>query len=251
MRYFLSIKYHGAAYHCWQIQQNALSVQQVLDETLSKVLRQPVATVGSGRTDTGVHARGQVAHFDSSIPLDEEECLYRFNAALPRDISISKMVPVTEQAHARFSATCRSYQYFIHQKRNPFLNGLSCFLPTKVDIKMMNKAAQQLVRYKKRNYASFSKKNTQNPSYDCHIFRTGWHVLEEDRLIFSISADRFLRGMVRAIVGTMLDVGASKISLNDFEKIVESQDRRQAGHSVDACGLFLTEVTYPTEIYQQ
>ncbi|MEM9832242.1 MAG: tRNA pseudouridine(38-40) synthase TruA [Bacteroidota bacterium] len=251
MRYFLSIKYHGAAYHGWQIQQNALSVQQILDETLSKVLRQPIATVGSGRTDTGVHAQGQVAHFDCNSPINEAEYLYRFNAALPRDISISELVKVNEKAHARFSATCRSYQYFIHQKKNPFLSGLSCFLPTKVDIEAMNKAAQQLVRYGKQSYVSFSRKNSQNPSHDCHIFRADWHVLEEDRLVFSISADRFLRGMVRAIVGTMLDIGGKKISLADLEVIIKSQDRRRAGPSVDACGLFLTEVTYPTEIYQQ
>ncbi|WKN46361.1 tRNA pseudouridine(38-40) synthase TruA [Tunicatimonas pelagia] len=251
MRYFLTIKYRGAAYHGWQIQQNALSVQEVLNQALSQILREPITTVGSGRTDAGVHAQGQVAHFNSNRLLAEEEYLRKFNAVLPHDISITELVAVTDDTHARFSATRRSYQYFIHQKKNPFLNGLSYLFPTKIDVDLMNKAAQQLVERKKQNYACFSKSKTQNTSYDCHIFRANWHVLEEDRLVFSISANRFLRGMVRAIVGTMLDIGTQTTSLTNFADIIASHDRRRAGRSVDACGLFLTEVTYPAEIYQQ
>lgn len=250
MRYFLTLKYHGAAYHGWQVQKNALSVQQVVNESLSRILREPIATMGSGRTDTGVHAQGQVAHFESDQLLDKDEYVHRFNAVLPHDISITEMVAVTHDAHARFSATRRSYQYFIHQKKNPFLNGLSYFFPSRIDVNVMNKAAQQLVERKKQNYACFSKSKTQNTSFDCHIFRAEWHVLEEDRWVFSISANRFLRGMVRAVVGTMLGIGTQTTSLADFDDIIASQDRRRAGRSVDACGLYLTEVTYPAEIYQ-
>ncbi|MGB3588619.1 MAG: tRNA pseudouridine(38-40) synthase TruA [Tunicatimonas sp.] len=251
MRYFLTLKYQGAAYHGWQIQQNALSIQQVLNEALSLILREPIATVGSGRTDTGVHAQGQVAHFNCNQLLNEKEHLHKLNAVLPHDISITELVAVTDEAHARFSAVRRSYQYFIHQKKNPFLNGLSYLFSTKIDVDLMNEAAQWLTERKKQNYACFSKGKTQNTTYDCHIFRADWHVLEKDRLVFSISANRFLRGMVRTVVGTMLDIGTQTTSLTDFATIVASQDRRQAGRSVDACGLFLTEVTYPDDIFRE
>ncbi|MEM9671891.1 MAG: tRNA pseudouridine(38-40) synthase TruA [Bacteroidota bacterium] len=250
MRYFITLMYHGATYHGWQIQKNALSVQQLVNESLSKILREPIVTTGSGRTDTGVHAQGQVVHFNTSQQLTKHEHLHKFNAVLPYDISITKLVRVADDAHARFDATTRSYQYFIHQRKNPFLRGQSYFFTPQLNLEMMNKAAQQLVQYGKQNYASFSKSNTQTSTFDCHIFRAGWHVLEEDRLVFSITADRFLRGMVRAVVGTMLDIGTGATSLTDFAAIINSQDRRQAGRSVDADGLFLTEVTYPADIYR-
>jgi tRNA pseudouridine38-40 synthase len=250
MRYFITLMYHGAAYHGWQIQQNALSVQQLINESLSKILREPIATTGSGRTDTGVHARGQVAHFDATQQLTEYEHLVKFNAVLPHDISITKLVRVGDNAHARFDATTRSYRYFIHQQKNPFLRGMSCFFTPQLNLEVMNKAARQLVQYGKQNYASFSKSNTQTTSFDCHIFQAGWHVLEDGRLVFTITADRFLRGMVRALVGTMLDIGTGTTSLADFGTIIASQDRRQAGRSVDACGLYLTEVTYPDDVYR-
>ena len=243
--------YHGAAYHGWQIQQNALSVQQVLNEALSRILRESVAVTGSGRTDTGVHASGQVAHFDTNQILDEAEHLYKFNAVLPPDISITRLQSVPEQAHARFGATSRSYQYMIHQKKNPFLNGISCFFPTPINVDLMNQAANLLVQYGKRDYTSFSKTKTQNHSFDCHIFLAHWHVIEKDRFMFAITANRFLRGMVRALVGTLLDIGTSTTTLADFPAIIESKDRRKAGRSVDACGLFLTDVTYPADIYPQ
>nr|WKN38136.1 tRNA pseudouridine(38-40) synthase TruA [Tunicatimonas sp. TK19036] len=251
MRYFISIMYHGAAYHGWQIQQNALSVQQVLNEALSRILQEPIVTTGSGRTDTGVHAKGQVAHFDTNQTLEEADYLYKFNAVLPHDISITRLQAVPDEAHARFSATARSYQYMIHQKKNPFLNGISYFFSANTDIDVMNQAADRLVQYGRRDYTSFSKTNTQNTSFNCHIFRAHWHVIEKDRFMFAITADRFLRGMVRALVGTLLDIGTHTTTLADFPTIIESKDRRKAGRSVDACGLFLTNVTYPADIYPQ
>lgn len=251
MRYFITLMYHGAAYHGWQIQQNAISVQQILNEALSRILKEPILTTGSGRTDTGVHARKQVAHFDTEKTLDETVYLYKFNAVLPFDISITQLQAVTDQAHARFDATSRSYQYMIHQKKNPFLNGLSYFFPRAVDIELMNQAAIQLVQYGKRDYASFSKSKTQTTSFNCHILRAHWHVIEEDRCMFAITADRFLRGMVRTLVGTLLDIGTHTTTLAGFPAIIESSDRRKAGRSADACGLYLTEVIYPADIYQQ
>ena len=251
MRYFITLMYQGAAYHGWQIQKNALSVQQLVNESLSKILREPITSTGSGRTDTGVHARGQVAHFDTSQRLTEQEHLHKFNAVLPHDISITKLVQATDNAHARFDATSRSYRYFIHQKKDPFLRGMSYLFTPQLNLEMMNKAARQLVQYGKQNYASFSKSNTQTTTFDCHIFRADWHVLEEDQLVFTITADRFLRGMVRAVVGTMLDIGTGSTSIDDFVAIINSQNRRKAGRSVDAGGLFLTEVTYPADIYRQ
>jgi tRNA pseudouridine38-40 synthase len=251
MRYFITLMYHGAPYHGWQIQQNALSVQQVLNEALSRILQEPIVTTGSGRTDTGVHARGQVAHFDYPHRLDAEEYLYKFNAVLPLNISITELRAVSDRAHARFDATSRTYQYLIHSQKNPFLNGLSHFFPKVVDIDLMNQAAARLVHYGRRDYGSFGKSNTQHTSSVCHIFRAHWHVIEEGRLMFAITADRFLRGMVRTLVGTMLDIGTKTTTLADFTTIVESGDRQRAGRSVDACGLFLTEVAYPLDIFRQ
>lgn len=249
MRYFITIMYYGAAYHGWQIQQNALSVQQVVNEALSRILKEPILTTGSGRTDTGVHARGQIAHFDTEQHLEKEH-QYKFNAVLPLDISITRLEKVADQAHARFDATSRSYEYLIHSRKNPFLNGQSYFFPRSVDTALMNQASDQLVESGKRDYSSFSKTNAQNATSDCHIFRARWHVIEEDRLRFTISADRFLRGMVRALVGTMLDIGTETTTLAEFTAIVASRDRRKAGRSVEPEGLYLTQVIYPNNIYQ-
>lgn len=250
MRYFLDLAYKGTHYSGWQVQANALSVQQKLQEALTTLLQQPIILTGSGRTDAGVHAKQQFAHFDSTRVLGERH-LYALNALLPKDISVSRCLPVHPGAHARFDAVRRRYEYFIHRTKSPFLQDLSYFFHSPLDFERMNKAASLLETAQKRNYACFAKSGHRGATYDCQIFRAHWHVIEENRWVFNIQANRFLRGMVRAIVGTLLDVGTGKISVENFAKIIDAQDRTLAGRSVDACGLYLSEVTYPATIFVQ
>ena len=241
------LSYRGTAYHGWQIQSNANTVQQVVHEALSRLLGEPVVITGSGRTDTGVHARQQVAHVDRPQPL-ATDFLFRLNAVLPPDVSVSQLYEVAPDAHARFSARTRRYDYFLHTFKDPFAQDRSYLVRFPLRLDLINEAAQQLVAYGEHNYACFSKLGTQPTTFRCHIFRAEWSVSEEStagqRMVFRITADRFLRGMVRAIVGTLLDVGTGKITVEDFRAIIGSQDRRQAGRSVPAHGLYLTEVTY-------
>ena len=246
-RYFLHLSYRGTAYHGWQIQKNAYTVQQAVHEALSRLLNEPVTVVGSGRTDTGVHARQQVVHFDQKQSL-ATDFLFRLNAVLPPDISADRLYEVPTDAHARFSAQTRSYEYHLHTFKDPFAQDSSYHVRFPLQLDLMNEAAQQLVAYGERNYACFSKLGTQPTTFRCHIRHARWLIHEESttgrRLVFRITANRFLRGMVRAIVGTLLDVGTEKTSLADFRAIVDSQDRQQAGRSVPPHGLYLTEVTY-------
>jgi tRNA pseudouridine38-40 synthase len=241
-RYFLELAYDGTKYHGWQVQQNAISVQELLNKALSTLLRQPIETTGCGRTDTGVHAREYFAHFDtdkSEIEIPKFEI--SLNALLPHDIAIKNIIPIHADAHARFDATLRSYEYHIHFEKDPFLNGYSWLLRDKPNLELMNRAAAIIMEYS--DFSCFSKSNTQVKTNNCKIVKAEW-VQTDNGIIFNISADRFLRNMVRAIVGTLM-VGKGEMQPEGIRDIIESKNRSNAGTSVPACGLYLTEVMYP------
>ncbi len=251
MRFFLEISYQGSQYHGWQKQHNAQGIQTVIEEALQKLLRQPVQVSGSGRTDTGVHACQQWAHFDAVLALVPENFLHRMNALLPRDIAVQSLWQVRETAHARFDAVCRSYEYHIHQEKSPFLNNLSYFFAITLDLERMNTCADSIADGVERDYRCFSKSGSSQDHHLCRIFSANWERTKNGRLIFRISANRFLRNMVRAIVGTLLEVGSGRMDHSDFEQILAGRDRRKAGRSVPAEGLYLCEVRYPQEIFLQ
>ncbi|WP_299617446.1 tRNA pseudouridine(38-40) synthase TruA [uncultured Tenacibaculum sp.] len=241
MRYFLELAYHGKNYYGWQVQPDVISVQEKLTKSISTILRQEVTIVGAGRTDTGVHASQMYAHFDVDLTLDDN-FTYKLNAILPNDIVIYRTIAVAENAHARFDASSRSYEYKIWLGRNPFVLDTTWQLNYKnIDIEAMNTAAALLYEYE--DFECFSKVKTDVRTFDCDVTHAKW-VLKGNELTFFISANRFLRNMVRAIVGTLLDVGLGKISIDDFKAVIESKNRSKAGVSVPAKGLFLTEVTY-------
>lgn len=248
-RYFVELAYVGEAYAGWQRQKNAISVQQVVEETLSKVLRLPaVSVIGSGRTDTGVHARKQVFHLDLPYQVDQtEDWLHRLNLALPKDIVFKAIFPVRQDAHSRFSAELRAYEYWLCSKPNPFLVNRAYFLFKLLDMNSMNKAANSMLG--EHDFASFSKVNTDVNHFRCKVSGAEWVRANDDMLVFHIAADRFLRGMVRAVVGTLLQVGLGKISISQFEEIFAAKDRKKAGQNAPACGLYLTEVKYPDSIF--
>lgn len=244
-RYFFEITYDGTAYHGWQVQENAMTVQEKLETALFTFLRESVETVGAGRTDSGVHAKQLFVHFDSSNPKlieDPNRCLHSLNALLPYDIAIQRIIPVHDNAHARFDATDRTYEYHIHFKKDPFLTYRSWLFRDKPDVKKMNLAAQKLIGT--QDFNCFSKSNTQVFTTICTIHEAYW-LHENDRLVFYIRANRFLRNMVRAIVGTLLEVGTKDISIDTIDTILASRDRSHAGASVPAHGLYLTKVSYP------
>ncbi|SEN35852.1 tRNA pseudouridine38-40 synthase [bacterium A37T11] len=248
-RYFIELAYHGAAYHGWQTQPNAITVQEVLDAALSTFFRETVSTLGCGRTDTGVHAAQFFAHFDLNLPIDmkrEKEIIYRLNGLLPFDIAVNGIKSVPAEAHARFDALSRTYEYRIHFGKQPFLNGLSWQQRSVPDMLAMNDAARLLKEY--CDFSSFSKSNTQVFTNNCCITEALWVWKNDYQLVFRITADRFLRNMVRAIVGTLLEIGWMKLSVEDMRRIIESRDRSIAGVSVPACGLYLTEVSYPSHL---
>jgi tRNA pseudouridine38-40 synthase len=250
LRYFLKISYRGTNYHGWQKQHNALGIQTVVENALQKVLGHDTDLSGSGRTDTGVHALQQYAHFDTDTALSPGECRHQLNAVLPKDIAVLEVLPVRDQAHARFDAVCRSYEYHIHQFKNPFLIDQSYFLRIPLNLERMNQAAALLADSQEKDYACFSKSGGSQQHTLCQIHIAQWYVHGSQQLIFNISANRFLRNMVRAIVGTLIEVGSGRISLQHFSNILDSQDRRQAGRSVPAQGLYLSEVAYPSEIFR-
>ena len=243
-RYFIELAYIGTAYHGWQIQQNSLSVQELINKALSTVCREDVETLGCGRTDTGVHARQLFAHVDLPEAMDvlNLRFLLSLNAMLPHDIVIKRFIKVQYDAHARFDATLRSYEYHIHFAKDPFLHNLSWHLRDHPDIGLMNQAAKLMMEY--RDFTSFSKSNTQTFTNNCVISRAEWLTTNKG-IVFHISADRFLRNMVRAIVGTLIKIGKNEIKVEDICTIIESKNRSNAGESVPACGLFLTSVKYP------
>lgn len=243
-RYFIEIAYNGTAYHGWQLQKNAHSVQEVLNKALSTICREEVETLGCGRTDTGVHARQLFAHFDLNAGTDlmDPRFLLSLNSLMPYDISAKSITPVSPAAHARFDATSRSYEYHIHFNKDPFKHNLSWLLRDIPDFQLMNKTAEIIKGY--TDFSCFSKSNTQTFTNNCVITHAEW-VTTKDGMIFHISADRFLRNMVRAIVGTLMKVGKKEIEPEEIRAIIESKDRSNAGESVPACGLYLTKVTYP------
>ena len=246
MRYFIELSYNGKNYHGWQKQPDVISVQEVLEDSLSKLLRIKVEIVGAGRTDAGVHAKQIFAHFEVDTELNTEKIKNKLNAFLTESICIECIFEVNPKAHARFDAISRSYQYQIWEGKNPFLTETSWQIKTKkLDIDLMNTAASTLLHY--TNFKCFSKSKTDVHTYNCVITEAKW-VKNGNLLTFHITANRFLRNMVRAIVGTLYEVGIQKISLAQFEEIIKSQDRSKAGISVPAQGLFLTNVTYPNSI---
>ena len=245
MRYFVRFSYLGKAYHGWQRQPNALTVQQCMEECFSTFLRTEVELVAAGRTDTGVHAEEMYAHLDLDMKIDNGETVARLNSFLPDDIAIQSISVVADDAHARFSALERTYKYRIIQKKNPFYLDTAYYNKQDYNIALMNDAATILIG--KKDFECFSKSNTDVKTFICDLRMAEWE-LKDDLLIFTISADRFLRNMVRAIVGTLLDVGLGKIDLKDVNSIIKSKDRRLAGVSVPAKGLSLVRVQYPEDI---
>jgi tRNA pseudouridine38-40 synthase len=246
-RYFLEIAYVGSNYHGWQVQQNARGVQTILEDCIEKIVGQKVATAASGRTDTGVHAKQQFVHLDMPVDFNKEDFLYRVNAILPQDIAAKSIIKVKEDAHARYSAKSRSYQYRMHSQKDPFLYGLSYYYPYPLRLNEMNDACVYLIGEK--DFKSFSKVKTGVLHFVCHITEAHWSE-SNGNYLFLICANRFLRGMVRAIVGSLLEVGKGALSVQDFAKILDSKDRQKAGRAVPACGLYLTEVKYPSEIFE-
>lgn len=242
-RYFIELAYNGTAYHGWQVQPNAVTVQELLNKALSTILRQPIETTGCGRTDTGVHATQFFLHFDLSMDYGPLTMDTRgLNSLLPYDIAVKRIIPVDADVHARFDATLRSYQYHVHFGKDPFKYGFSWLLRDRPEVELMNRAAAIMMEY--TDFSCFSKSNTQVFTNNCKISRAEW-VDNGDSMVFHISADRFLRNMVRAIVGTLMMVGRKEIEPEAVRNIIESKNRGNAGTSVPACGLYLTEVKYP------
>lgn len=246
MRYFFEIAYHGGNYNGWQSQHNATGVQSVVETVMSKIFRSKVSIVGSGRTDTGVHCEQQFFHADLSQPFDTEDIIRRLNSFLPRDIVIKSIKEVKPDASARHDAIERMYRYQITRVKDPFLQGLSWHYFKDVEIENMNRAAAFMLG--EHDFECFSKVKTDVNHFICDIKKAAW-VEKSDELTFTIAANRFLRGMVRAIVGTLLDVGTGKISQKEFASIIQSRDRKKAGANVPAYGLYLEKVKYPSRIF--
>lgn len=245
MRYFIELAYFGKAYHGWQVQPSAISVQETLEGRLSQLFGSRVEVTGAGRTDAGVHARQLFAHFDCRERIDENLLKYKMNAMLPKDIAVREIFAVAPEAHARFDALTRSYQYHIIKRKDPFLMDRACLVKNPLDVEKMNQAADILRTY--TCFKCFSKSRTDVRTYDCKITQAHWRRGNEV-LIFDITADRFLRNMVRAIVGTLLEIGLGKAAVQEIHEIIKSQDRSRAGASVPAHGLYLTAITYPQTI---
>ncbi|MBR6319094.1 MAG: tRNA pseudouridine(38-40) synthase TruA [Prevotella sp.] len=261
MRYFITLSYDGTRFHGWQVQPNGISVQGELQRALSLLLRQNIQVTGAGRTDTGVHARMMVAHFDWDIDssqfavhsslctkdcelllLDCQQLAYKLNRLLPRDIAVQRVEPVAGDMHARFSATVRTYHYFIHTEKSPFLRHYSCELHYPLDFRLMNQAAAMLLTYD--DFGAFCKSHADVKTTLCHVTAAAWHQTSPSEWYFEISANRFLRNMVRAVVGTLIEVGRGRLSLDDFRRVVEGRRRTDAGESMPANALFLVKIEY-------
>lgn len=245
MRYFLELSYYGKAYHGWQNQPNAISVQEVLEKALSRLLNENIEIVGAGRTDAGVHALQMYAHFDTEKTFLEKDLIYKLNSFLPKDIAIHNLFKVICNAHARFDAISRAYVYRIALNKNVFNTNTAYYLKSPLNIDKMKEAANILLEYK--DFKCFSKSNTDVKTFNCDI-ESVFFKLENSELHFHIKADRFLRNMVRAIMGTLINVGLEKITIPDVHDIIRSKNRGNAGYSVPAHGLYLKEVTYPENI---
>lgn len=244
-RYFIRFSYDGTAYHGWQIQPNGVTVQEVFQRTLSMLLRTDTAVVGAGRTDTGVHARLMVAHFDASDDIDCDRLAYKLNNALPADIAVSRVERVAADLHARFSAVARTYHYHIHTVKSPFLRAYSCEMHYHLDFEAMNEAAALLTEY--TDFAAFCKSQSDNKTTLCTVTEARWTSLGDGRWRFTITANRFLRNMVRAVVGTLIEVGRHRIDLDEFRRIIEGKSRSTAGESMPARGLSLVDIVYPPQ----
>lgn len=248
-RYFIKLSYDGTNYHGWQVQPGEDTVQSTLEKALKTLLKEEISLTGAGRTDTGVHAKEFYAHFDtikSQGEISKIDLVYKLNSILPDDIAIDNILPVNENAHARFDATERTYHYYICTRKDPFLLGKAWFYYRKPDIEKMNAAAKILYNY--TDFTSFSKTNTQTKTNNCNIKNAHW-IKEDQMLIFEITADRFLRNMVRAIVGTLVEIGLDKMPVEEIENIIRAKNRSSAGYSVPAHGLFLSGIKYPEEIF--
>ncbi|KAB1157635.1 tRNA pseudouridine(38-40) synthase TruA [Flavobacterium luteum] len=241
MRYFIKFSYKGTNYHGWQSQPNASSVQETLNKALSVVLHSEINLMGAGRTDTGVHAKEMYAHFDLETTIDSLKTIHKLNSYLPSDIAIFDIILVKDEAHARFDATKRTYEYHIHSFKNVFLEEQSWYYKKELDVNLMNEAAMILLKHD--DFQCFSKVNTEVNTFNCKITEAFWQK-KNNQYVFTISANRFLRNMVRAIVGTLIKVGLHQITLTEFNAIIESKSRNEAGFSVPAHGLYLTKIEY-------
>lgn len=244
MRYFIRLSYRGAPFHGWQVQPNAESVQGTLERALSVALRRDIQIVGAGRTDAGVNAREMFAHFDFDAPLaDKGRLIVSLNRLVGRDIAVHDIIPVAGDAHARFDATSRTYKYFVSFEKTPFFYPLSWHCPNPLDIERMNEAASVLLNTE--DFTSFAKLHSDVKTNICHVTHARWEMEGETMAVFTITADRFLRNMVRAVVGTLVEVGRGKMSVSDFKNVIERKDRCAAGQSMPGEALFLWEVKYP------
>jgi tRNA pseudouridine38-40 synthase len=248
MRYFIKLSYDGTNYHGWQAQKNAISIQRILADALSMMLREDISLTGCGRTDSGVHAREYYAHMNLEKDMGKtqaEKLVFKLNSYIGKDIAIQKIFPVRADAHARFSATLRTYRYYITLVKDPFLVNQSYYHFGPIDIDLMNRGAELIMKYS--DFTSFSKVDSDTKTRICKLTEARWE-RSGGLVVFTISANRFLRNMVRAIVGTLLDLGTGKMSLRDLKLVIEAKNRSDAGDSVPACGLFLHHVKYPEDI---
>lgn len=248
MRYFMFLEYDGTAYHGWQVQPKFMSVQQRIQEAFHMFLRTEVKVTAAGRTDTGVHARNMAAHFDLEEPQDCNWMKQKLNGILPVDIAVHSIVPVRSDAHARFDARSRTYRYYMSNEKSSFLDGYVWYTINRPDYDLMNQAAAILMEYV--DFTSFSKLHTDTKTNDCRVTHAQWVRRDDGVWVFTITADRFLRNMVRAIVGTLMKVGRHQITVEEFRQIILKKDRCSAGDSAPACGLFLEEIVYPDEIFE-
>ena len=252
MRFFITFSYNGTRYCGWQRQPNGISVQEELEKALTTILRIPIELTGAGRTDAGVHAHNMVAHFDAPFMISYRLCLdYKYiiknlNSLLPYDIAVKNIERVNDEAHARFDALSRKYEYHIITSKNPFLKEQACRIHFPLNIELMNEAAKILFEYE--DFTSFSKLHTDVKTNNCTIMEAYWQQRGEE-LVFTIKANRFLRNMVRAIVGTLMEVGRERLTIEGFRQVIEAKNRCSAGHSVPACGLYFIEAEYPEKTY--
>ena len=250
-RYFIKLAFNGSGFHGWQSQANAQSIQSLLNEALTVIFKEPVSVTGAGRTDAGVHAREYFAHFTIRTcyaVYEIRDRIHHLNGYLPDTVAIKDIYPVKKDAHARFSAQSRTYQYVITRKKDPFLKSFSYYYPGQLDVDLMNKGA--MILNGNLDFTSFAKVPTETRTNICHVEEATWRS-DGHLVVFTITADRFLRNMVRAIVGTLIELGRGKISMEDLENIIEAKNRSAAGYSVPACGLFLAGIKYPEEIFLQ
>lgn len=247
MRYFIYFSFDGTGYHGWQIQPNAVSVQQRMNEALGTLLRTSVEVTGAGRTDAGVHAHCMVAHFDVPDTIDTSWLIYKLNRFLPQDIAVLRIVRVRDEAHARFDAVSRTYHYWVYTCKNPFRRQYATRITFPLDFDKMNRAAAKLLDV--TDFTSFSKVHTDAKTNNCVVMKAEWKQIDDDLWRFEITANRFLRNMVRAIVGTLIEVGRGHLSMSDFERVIALKDRCAAGDSMPGNALSLVDITYPDELF--